>query len=192
MNPRIDVGSCALVVVDLQERLLAVVPRAAAIIERGCFLVETAKLLDVPILTTEQYPKGLGPTVPLVRDRLADAPLEKTSFSIYGDDGVRAEWDRLGKPTAVLLGAETHVCVMQSAFDLIAAGVRVVVAVDATGSRFETDESTALERMRQAGVVVTTVEAVAFDWLGTAKHPAFKSVSALVRGLAPFPKRPIQ
>ena len=187
---RIDRETTILIVVDLQERLLNALPRSEAIFERATFLVEAAKLLDVPVLATEQYPKGLGPTLPRLRERLPNAPFEKTAFSILGCGDLRAELERLAKSTVVLIGAESHVCIMQSAFDLLDLDHRVVIAADAVGSRFECDCSTALDRMRQAGAVVTTVEAIAFEWLVDAKHPAFKSVSALVRSLTGFPSFP--
>ena len=190
MTHRLAVEACALVVVDLQERLLKALPSAASLVERATFLVETARLLNVPILATEQYPKGLGPTVPALRSRLPSTPHEKTAFSVLGCDELKLEWQRLRKTTVVLAGAEAHVCVLQSAFDFLAFGVRVVVAADAVGSRFRHDHDTALERLRHAGAVVTTVEMIAFEWLVDSKHPAFKAASGLVRGLTAVPVFP--
>lgn len=143
-------------------------------------LAEAAKLLGVRVVVTEQYPKGLGHTVASLTGALGDAPrLEKVSFSCLGNPEVVAA---IADCDAVLLcGIETHVCVAQTAFDLLAAPYRVFLAVDAVGSRHETDHATALRRMESSGVTLTTTEAAFFEWCRSASHPAFKAISALAK-----------
>lgn len=174
--------SSRLVVIDMQEKLLAAMSRAAVVTDRCRLLIRGASLLGVPVDITEQYPKGLGPTVPALRD-LADTPLEKLRFSAESS----LSWAN-GAPGAnerhqiVLAGIETHVCVLQTAFDLLSTGYRVFLAVDACCSRADTDRDFALRRLAAAGVVLTTVESTLFEWCESAEHPSFKSLSRLVTG----------
>jgi nicotinamidase-related amidase len=170
-----------LVVIDMQERLLPVISGAEAITQRCRFLIEAAQLLSVPIILTEQYPRGLGTTVEVLRNAAANATtLEKLQFSaaevMLGSGVLRPEFRQL-----VLAGIETHICVQQTALDLTAAGWKVTLAADASGSRHELDRSIAISRVQAAGVVVSSAEAIAFDWCKTAEHPAFRQLSALVR-----------
>ena len=170
-----------LVVIDMQERLLPVIANAELITQRCRFLLEAAGLLSVPIVLTEQYPRGLGATVEVLRNAAANAAtLEKLRFSaadVILEAGVlRAECRQL-----VLAGIETHICVQQTALDLTAAGWKVTLATDASGSRHELDRSIAISRLQAAGVVVSSAEAIAFEWCKTAEHPAFRQLSSLVR-----------
>ncbi len=170
---RLTPGTTAVLVVDLQDRLLAAVPTAAGVVAAAGLLADAAVLLGVPVHATEQYPQGLGPTAATLAARLLVAPVAKTAFSAAGVFDIPC-------PTIVLAGAETHVCVLQTALDLLAAGKQVHVCADAVGSRRGVDHDTALRRMERAGAVVTTVEAAVFDWLRDAAHPQFKAVSRLV------------
>ena len=144
------------------------------------FLVDGARLLDVPVTATEQYPKGLGPTVPVLAQRLPDR-LDKTTFSCCGIPSPAEGFREAGRTHIVLAGIETHVCVLNTALDLLAGGFTVFLAVDATASRYRFDRDTALRRLEQAGVVPTTCESVLFEWMRDAKHPQFKQVSALIQ-----------
>ncbi|MGL4942729.1 MAG: hydrolase [Thermoguttaceae bacterium] len=167
-------------VVDLQERLVPVMAEPQRVVHNARRLVDAAKVFGVRTVVTEQYPKGLGHTVELLAVALADAPrFEKVSFSCLGTPEITAS---LADCDAVLLcGIETHVCVAQTAFDLLAQCYRVFLAVDAVGSRHETDHETALRRMEASGVTLTTTEAVFFEWCRSASHPAFKAISALAK-----------
>jgi len=165
----------ALVVVDVQEGFrpyASFAPVAAA----SAKLVQAARILGLRVLVSEQYPKGLGHSVPELG--LQDEPrIEKTVFS-----AVRAEgFDLHGAQQAIVCGIEAHVCVSQTAHDLLAAGVEVHVPADAVGSRHELDCERGLERLERAGAVVTTVEAALFELLGRAGTPEFKQVQALVK-----------
>ncbi len=171
----------ALLVVDVQERLAAAMePEAAArMLSRLGALVEGARVLKLPIVATEQYPKGLGHTVPAIRERLGDAPvLEKLKFSAL-DDRVRARLS--GRRNVVIAGMETHVCVYQSVRDLVLEGRHPVLCIDAVLSRSAVDREAGLELARAAGATLSSVEAVLFDLLGVAGTPEFKKISAAVK-----------
>ncbi|MDB5312610.1 MAG: Isochorismatase family protein [Gemmataceae bacterium] len=180
---RLRSDNSVLVVIDVQEKLLAKIPTAAALVRTAGFLLDAAGLLGVPVRATEQYPQGLGPTVPELAGRLS-RPAAKTAFSCCGAGTFLEELEMLQRPNVVLVGMETHVCVMQTALDLIAAGLHVFLPVDALATRFPVDHDTALRRLEYAGAVPTTAEAVAFEWVCDASHPQFKAVSKLVIDLA--------
>lgn len=165
--------------IDIQDKFLAITPNAAALVRNACFLLDVAKTLEVPIRATVQYPKGLGPTNAEVAQRLP-VIVEKTAFSCCGAGTFLEELEMLQRPNVVLMGLETHVCVIQTALDLLEAGLHVFLPVDALAARFPVDHGAALQRMDRAGAVLTTVESVAFEWLRDAAHPHFKAVSKLV------------
>lgn len=170
----------ALLVIDVQEKLLPAIangPRVAWNVRR---LIDAAQILGLPLLGTEQYPKGLGPTVAELRTRLGPVP-SKMSFSACGCPGSFDKLREAGVHKLLLSGIETHVCVGQTALDLMADGWRVYVAVDAVGSRFESDHQTALARMDSAGATLTTTEAAMFEWCYAAGTPEFKQISQLAR-----------
>jgi nicotinamidase-related amidase len=169
-----------LVVVDVQDKLLAKVPTGPALVRNVGFLLDAANLLGVPAVATEQYPKGLGPTTPELARRLPPDLPPKTAFSCCGAAGFLADLRDRGRTHVVLAGMETHVCVLQTALDLLEAGFTVFLPVDALASRSAIDHDTAVHRLERAGAVPTTAEAVAFEWVGDAAHPQFKAVSRLV------------
>jgi hypothetical protein len=156
-----------------------VIPGKDKMIAKTVQLVEGAGILGVPVYATEQYPKGLGPTVPELADRLP-VKLEKVSFSC----GVLPEVIEFFKSKSVqkilLAGVEAHVCVLQTALDLRNQGFQVYLAVDAAGSRHEEDLKWALRRLEYAGVVLTTGETALFEWAEKAGTPEFKEISRLV------------
>ncbi len=181
----------ALLIVDVQERLMPVIHDGAAVLERIGFLADVARLLGVPVLVSEQYPQGLGPTVETLRARVpAWDPVVKVEFSCAPNPVFAARWAALRRPQLVVAGIEAHVCVAQTALELAASGTRVFLAADATGSRRPLDAAVALDRMRAGGITVTTAEAVAFEWLRRAGTGDFKAVSALVKGTAERPAVP--
>ncbi len=164
----------ALVVIDVQEgfRPYPVFERVAGACHK---LLEAARILGVPALVSEQYPKGLGPTAPEVG--LEDEPrIEKTVFSAARAEG----FDLHGRTQAIVCGIETHVCVSQTVHDLLNAGLEVHVPADAVGSRHEIDYERGLERMERAGAIVGTVEASLFELLERAGTPEFKAVQKLI------------
>jgi nicotinamidase-related amidase len=178
-----------LVLVDIQERLgAAMAPTAlAGVIRNARILLQAAMRLETPALVTEQYPKGLGPLVAELAELLpAGTPrMEKTRFSIVGAGTEIAPFqsalEARGREQVILAGMESHVCVLQSALELQAADREVFVVEDACCSRTERNHAIAMERLRQAGVIVTSTESVVFEWMRDARHEQFKALSALVR-----------
>ena len=177
---RMRAETSVVVVVDVQDKLLAKVPTAAALVRNVGFVLDVASALAVPVRATEQYPKGLGPTAADLARRLPAPLTAKTAFSCCGADTFLEELEMLRRPNVVLVGMETHVCVAQTAFDLLHAGLHVFLPVDALAARGAVDHDTALRRLEQAGAIPTTVEAVAFEWLADAAHPQFKTVSSMI------------
>ncbi|MCQ8129952.1 isochorismatase family protein [Methylomonas rivi] len=174
-----------LLIVDMQGRLLEAMPPADAqtMLDNSVRLLKAAALLEVPVLLTEQYPKGLGHTADAVRQALptAAACFEKTAFSCCGSDAVTQALRGSAKSQIVIAGQEAHVCVLQTAFDLLRQGFEVFVVEDAVCSRAVRHKENALWRMRQAGAGIVCHESVLFEWLRDASHPQFKSISALLR-----------
>ncbi|HEU4404883.1 MAG TPA: isochorismatase family protein [Polyangiaceae bacterium] len=180
-------SSSVLVIIDVQERLVpALLPEAMAEVHRSLnVLLEAAQRLSVPVLATEQYPRGLGPTLGPLRERLeavgAPRPIEKATFSAMGEPAFAAALAGLGRRHVVLVGVEAHVCVALTARDLLAAGYEVLVPFDGVASRRDDHRRAGLGLCERAGALVTTSETVAFDWLGRAGTDAFRAVSKAVR-----------
>ncbi len=186
MNPLMCGADAAQVLlIDLQVRLFGAMPEAerAAVTRSTCILAAAASQLGLPLLYSEQYPKGLGPTAPEVAEALPDHArrFEKTAFSCCAADGFLAALKSTERRQIVIAGQETHVCVLQTALELMREGFQVFVVEDAVCSRKLEHKRNALARMAAAGVIVTNVESVVFEWLGDAAHPQFKSLSALIR-----------
>ena len=178
---RLERDKTALLVVDVQERLLAAMEPASRerLVKRTCAAIAGAKALGLPVVATEQYPKGLGPTVPEVKAALGEVrPVEKVVFSCALDE-VMAQLG--GREQILLAGMETHVCVFQTARDLAERRLTPYLCSDAVLSRTAEDRQVGLELCREVGAVVTTVEAALFDVLGRAGGPEFKAVSAAVK-----------
>lgn len=175
-----------LVVVDIQEKLLPAIAENEAVMQNGLRLIRAAGLLQVPILLTEQYPKGLGPTVEPVREALAEAggawrSFEKTAFAATGLDDFLDALEELDREQIVLCGIEAHVCIAQTALDLVEQGQATYVADDAVGSRNPAHHELARARLRQAGIIALPTESVLFEWLEDSAHPSFKAVSGLLK-----------
>jgi nicotinamidase-related amidase len=169
-----------LLVIDVQEKLVPLIFDSAALVRNIAFLLDVAKLVGVPAQCTEQYPRGLGSTVAELLPHLPERP-DKVAFSSCAVPAIADTFHRLARPKVVVTGIETHVCVLHTALDLLAANFRVFVAVDAVGARYRLDHDIALRRLEQAGAVLTTTEGAAFEWMGAANHPRFKEVSRLVQ-----------
>ena len=176
---RLQRDRAALVVVDVQEAFRRAIPDFDDVAASTAKLVEGAKAMDVPVVVTEQYPKGLGETVPEIADHLpaGTAPIEKLCFSAAEADG----FDLGDRDQALVCGIETHVCVNQSVLDLLDRDVETHVVQDAVGSRTAANKELGLHKMERAGAVVTSVETALFELLGGSDHPAFKQVQALVK-----------
>jgi nicotinamidase-related amidase len=171
-----------LVVVDIQERLAAIMSERKRVIDNCIHLIETAKLLDIPLILNEQYPKGLGPTVKEIRDALQSyEPLEKLSFSCCKGDKFIGDLKDTGRRTVLLVGMETHVCVLQTCIDLLREGFFVHTVSDAICSRTEDNFRTAIEFMRDAGAVITCTETVLFQLLERAGSEEFKVLSKRIK-----------
>jgi nicotinamidase-related amidase len=179
-------ADCCLVLIDLQERLMPVIRQGETVLAACQFLQQAAGIFSVPTLLTEQYPKGLGPVVPGLLESATEIPrVAKLRFSAAVE--ILQHVQRLNETRAepirqiCLAGIETHVCVLQTALELLGSGLQVFTAADATGSRFEGDRQLGLQRMSAAGVQIAAAESLAFEWCGTAEHPRFRELSQLVR-----------
>ena len=172
-----------LLIVDVQTRLIGVMPEAdvESCLKQSGILVQAAALLAVPIILTEQYPKGLGHTDPALMAQLSGVtPVEKTAFSCLAEAKVKRQLSR-DRSQIVLAGMEAHICILQTALDLMAAGKQVHVAEDAIISRSPNNKANAVARMRAAGCIISNTESIVFEWLGRAEGDAFKKISQLIR-----------
>lgn len=170
-----------LLIVDVQEKLLPTIADGDDFVNNVRWLAEAARLSGVPIDITEQYPQGLGPTVSPLQEFAPERPSKRRFSGVAALGWGSALEAPEGRDQIVLAGMETHVCILQTAFDLLAFGYRVYLAADAVRSRRAIDQATAIQRMRDAGAVVTTSEGIAFEWQEDAEGPAFKALSALVK-----------
>ena len=177
-------GDTALLVIDVQEKLVPVIAGGPRVVWNVRRLIDAAKVLGLPVAATEQYPKGLGATLPELAERLGPMP-SKLTFSACGCPEVFESLRTRGIHKILICGIETHVCVAQTVCDLLADGWRTYIAVDAVGSRFEIDQRTALARMDSAGATLTTTEAAIFEWCEAAGTPEFKEISSLAREPGP-------
>jgi len=182
---KLDRRRAALVVIDMQEAFRKAVPSFDDVAKGAAALIRGAEAVDVPVVVTEQYPKGLGRTVPEVADRLPERvrPIEKVCFSAPEAEG----FDLGGRQQALVCGIEAHVCVNQTVLDLLDEGVEVHVALDAVGSRFPESKAVGIEKARRAGAVITNVEAALFELVGRAGTEEFKEIQRVVLDYAPNP-----
>ena len=179
----LDRDNAMLLVVDVQERLSAAMPLPAwSVFERNAMvLIRAARRLGLPVVATEQYPKGLGPTVPGLRELLPEAPLEKLEFSCGANKAAARKILQTGKRQVIVLGMETHVCVFQTVRDLLRGDFAVFLAQDAVLSRTEANRQIGLSLCAKAGATLTGTETVLFDLLGIAGTPEFKELAPLIK-----------
>ncbi len=183
----LSADNSVLLVIDMQATLTSVMPEddAEAMIDNTTRLLEAAKLLNVPVLLTEQYPKGLGRTETRVLDALPKTAQQfaKTHFSCLGDgaENVELALNALQKKQVILVGQETHVCVLQTALELIEKNYQVHLVEDAICSRRGEHKFYALQRLQQQGAIITNYESVLFEWLRDARHPEFKTISQFLK-----------
>ena len=175
----LEAARSLLLVVDVQARLLPAMSEPDLVVANSTKLVAAAKRLAIPVLVSEQYPRGLGPTVEALAG--AGTVLAKMSFSCAADPGIAQALERVGRRQIVLCGIESHVCVLQTAIGLRAKGYDVAVVWDAVSSRKQADKDLAAERLRANGVWLIGTEMAVFEWLGVAGTPEFKELSALIK-----------
>lgn len=179
----LDSKTAALVVIDIQEAFRSVIPDFAQVASRAATAVRGFQILDVPVIVTEQYPKGLGPTADEILWVLPEdfEVFKKTAFSSCGAGPFAEALDMLGLRQIVLCGLETHVCVNQTAHDLLDRGFQVHILIDCVCSRSEVNKIAGLEKMQASGVIASSMEMALFELMGDAKHEKFKEIQALIK-----------
>jgi nicotinamidase-related amidase len=183
MTKLLSAETSQLVIIDMQTKLSMAMPTQAMqdVIKHTQILMQGAVLLTLPVVVTEQYPQGLGHTITELLPHMKHAPvIEKTAFSACAEPKFNAKLSR-DKSQVILLGMETHICVLQTAMDLLANHKQVFVVEDAVISRNPQNKANAVARMRDAGCVITNTESVLFECIGHAQHDAFKAIAKLIR-----------
>lgn len=176
------IDRCFVLIVDAQARLVPAIERGQVVVGALDRVLRAADLLDVPTRATEHCAEAIGPTVPVLRDRLgASRILAKRHFDGMAEPGISEAMFALDRPVAVVAGVEAHVCVAQTVLGLGRAGYQVAVVEDGCGSRRPQDRETGLARMRAAGAIPVTVEALIFEWLGSADHPLFRQALSIIK-----------
>jgi len=172
----------ALLIVDIQERILGVMRNYKSVVENTIRLIKGAKILGIPVYYTEQYPKGLGETAEAIKKELNEIKaIQKMSFSCYGAEDLFNEFKKKNHRQIIVTGIETHVCVQQTVLDLLANNFQVNLPADAVSSRKKIDYKTALERMRANGAEVTTSESVLFELLNVCGTSEFKEILHIIK-----------
>ncbi len=171
----------SLLIIDIQEKLAPAMSDLDRVVDNTSILMKAAARLSVPQIISEQYPQGLGATIESILELSAGESLEKVSFSCMGDERYASRFSDLGREQAVITGMEAHVCVLQTAMDLLEQNVQVFVVADATSSRSPDNHSLAMHRLSKAGAEIVTTEMVVFEWLGQAGTTEFKELSKLIK-----------
>ncbi|HZK43560.1 MAG TPA: hydrolase [Syntrophomonadaceae bacterium] len=178
---KLEVNDSILLIIDLQERLMSPMKDKEQVYKNTNLLIETAKQLDIPILLSEQYPKGLGTTVDEIKSNLPEHYyLDKVSFSACIPN-FNSELESLGRKNIIVTGSETHICVFQTVRDLIGLGYNVHLAKDAVCSRTDENKNSGIELMKDVGAVISNTETIVFDLLKEAGTPEFKAISPLLK-----------
>lgn len=187
-HDRLEPDRAMVLVIDVQTRLLPSIRGHEQVVRNVCKLLDGAAVFGLPVLATEQYPKGLGSTEAEIAARLTRANavlLEKSAFSSCGEEPLREAFRRIDRPQVIVAGIECHVCVQQTVLDLAAMDYNVFLCADAAGSRGRADYERALSRMAAAGAAVTTVESVLFELCHRCDTPQFKPLSAVIKAYPP-------
>jgi len=171
----------ALLVIDIQERIIKVIRKHNMLIENTLKLIKGAKILNLPIYFTEQYPKGLGETVREIKDELTGDAIKKLTFSCLGAEDLFDQLKRNNIEQVIVCGIESHVCVQQTVLDLLANGFQVNVPINAISSRYKIDYKTAVARMEKHSAEITTVESILFELLQICGTSEFKEISHLIK-----------
>jgi nicotinamidase-related amidase len=184
-TPLCDANQSQLLIIDIQERLAAAMAEETrdAVLKNTALLLQGASLLQIPVVRTEQYPQGLGPTEKVLLEHFPEKSkeFEKTSFSCCGTEGFCETGLDPERKQVIVTGMETHVCVLQTAMELQQRGLQVFVVADAACSRTDHNRNNALERMRDEGIIITNTESVLFEWLRDAGHEQFRTISRMLR-----------
>ncbi|MEI8216026.1 MAG: hydrolase [Eubacteriales bacterium] len=184
---RINRENAVLLVIDFQEKLVPAIKDNENLVETVAKLIRGCNVLELPIIFTQQYTRGLGDTVPKIKEALGEAEafnlsfVEKTSFSCNGEEDFRNKLDSLDKQCIIVCGIETHICVQLTVLDLLYSGYIVYLINDAIGSRNNNDKKYAQRRMSEAGAIGTTYEAILFEILKDAKAAGFKEISEIIK-----------
>ncbi len=179
----LNIEDSLVLIIDVQERLLNAVFNKNLLEKKAEIITKAAKILDIPVYLTEQYPKGLGSTISVIKDVLdkENCCFEKIAFSALENKELLAALKKENKKQIILFGIETHICVNQTAEALIKEGFEVCVVSDACGSRVEMEYAAGLTRMKDNGAFIITTEIALFEWLKSAKHPKFKEIQSLIK-----------
>lgn len=170
------------IAIDYQEKLMPVMYEKEDLEEKVCRLAEGLKALGIPHIVTQQYTKGIGETIPSIAEAIGEfTPIDKTSFSCMGNEEFVRQLKECGKKTAVICGIEAHICLQQTVLQLLDEGYTVYVPADCVSSRSKKDRHWSIGRMRQAGAIITSYEAVLYELLRGAKAPEFKAISKIVK-----------
>jgi nicotinamidase-related amidase len=178
----LKIENCCLVVVDVQGKLAQLMCDKEELFKNIQIFVKAAKILSIPIILCQQNPKALGPTLPEIAELLTgNQPIDKFSFSCCGQGQFNKSLEALGRKQVILCGMETHVCIYQTASDLLEQGYSVDLIADAVSSRSLQNKKIAIRRMRDEGVNISSVEMALFELIRTAEHPVFKQIAALIK-----------
>ena len=178
----LDIDNSLIICVDIQEKLLNAVFNKDIVDKKSCIISKVSKILNIPFLITEQYPKGLGATVDSVKNNVISPFIfEKTSFNAFDENAIKNKIVSLNKKHIVLMGIETHICVYQTVCALLKEGFDVTVIKDACGSRNEEEHITGLHNMERHGADIKTTEMILFEFLKSSKHPNFKEIQTLIK-----------
>ena len=180
---QLNLEDSLVLIIDVQDKLLNAVFNKEQVEKKSAIVAEAAKILGIPVVVTEQYPKGLGDTIHAVKDALAEDTevFEKTAFSALNNEEIIEASKKHNKKQILIVGIETHICVSQKTAALRELGYEVSIIKDACGSRAEEEYLAGLERMKDNGAYIITTEIALFEWLKGAKHPKFKAVQALIK-----------
>jgi len=178
----LEVQNCCLVVVDVQGKLAQLMYEKDKLFSATQVLIKAAKILNIPIIWSQQCPQSLGDTIPQIAELLSGIdPINKSEFSCCGCEQFNAKLAALGRNQIVLCGIEAHICIYQAAVDLLRKGYDVTVVADAVSSRTLENKQIAIDRMKSEGVSISCVEMVLFELLRTAEHPQFKQIAGLIK-----------
>lgn len=179
-----DLNKSVVLAVDLQPRFLSAIHQAERVVRRSGVLLGIARILGVPVIATVQYSEKMGGFAPELADLLETEPIDKLRFSCSGCAQVDAGLAQIGRRQVVLVGIETHICVTQTALDLLGKGFEVFVCADAVGARTEDRHQIGIGRLRDAGVAILHSESAAYEWMRSADHPQFRNVLPLIKSSA--------
>lgn len=178
----LDIKDTIAISVDIQEKLVPVMHEKEQILNKASTLIKGLNVLNVPILVPRQYPKGIGDTQDCIKDVLKEhTPIDKTSFGCLGETCFNDELHKYAQKSVIVFGIEAHVCVLQTVLGLLEQGYQVYLVCDAITSRHEYDKLIAIERAKQAGVLLTTVESILFELMKSSKHEKFKEISKIIK-----------